>query len=276
MTEIHPTAVISSSASLDESAIIGPYAVINDDVIIGPGTEIGPHVIVGRWTRIGANNRIHTGAVVGTDSQDLKYKGGRTSCNVGDGNIFREYVTINRSSKEDEATVVGNDNIINAYCHIAHDCIVGNRILIENLSTLAGHVLVHDGVRIGSYVGVHQFCRIGTLSAIDSGIKVVKDIPPFVKVSGTPGSVIGLNLDGLDESSIGEPARQSLQCAYGIIYLTQRNVSQAIEQIRENVEVTPEIETVLSFLSASKRGICKNSDPNGDFHLDASQVFPLV
>jgi UDP-N-acetylglucosamine acyltransferase len=266
---IHKTAVVSPKAELGRNVIVGPYAVIHDDVVIGDDTEIGAHVVIDRWTTIGKRNQIFTGAVIGSQSQDRKYKGARTLCTIGDSNVIREYVTINRATVPDHRTQIGNHNAILAYCHVAHDCLLGNHITISNVTTLAGHVRVDDRAGLGGYVGIHQFCHIGTLAYVGGWSKVVKDVPPYMRTSGAPLRVYGLNSVGLDRAEIDAPARRALRKAYNLLYRSNNNVSQAIELIRTEVETSEPIEQLLSFLAGSGRGICKNTDGPADEESDS-------
>lgn len=268
-SSIHQTAVVSPKARLGKLVEIGPYAVIHDDVEIGDGTVIGAHVVIDRWTTIGKRNQIFTGAVIGSQSQDLKYKGARTLCVIGDSNVIREYVTINRATIPDARTQIGNHNAILAYCHVAHDCTLGNHITISNVTTLAGHVRVDDRAGLGGYVGVHQFCHIGTLAYVGGWSKVVKDVPPYMRTSGAPLRVYGLNSVGLDRGEVAAANRRALRKAYNLLYRSNNNVSQAIELIRTEIEPCEEIELLLEFLAGSGRGICKNTDGTGDDEPDS-------
>ncbi|MBI4865311.1 MAG: acyl-ACP--UDP-N-acetylglucosamine O-acyltransferase [Candidatus Wallbacteria bacterium] len=258
---IHPTAVVSAKAELGEDVSIGPYSVIAEDVVIGDATEIGPHVVVDRYTTLGKRNKIHSGAVIGGTSQDLKFKGDRSYLVIGDDNIIREYVTINRATVPEAVTRLGNGNAILAYCHIAHDCILGSHITISNVSTLAGHCEVEDNAGLGGYVGVHQFVKIGSMAFVGGWSKVVKDVPPYVKVEGSPLKVYGLNSVGLERRGVTAESRRALRKAYNFLFRSELNVSQAVEVIRKEVEPTAEVLHLLDFLSRATRGICKNADP---------------
>jgi len=260
VTVIHPTAVVSPRAELGKDVSVGPYAVIGDNVIIGDGTMVGPHVVVDGWTNVGKHNQIFTGAVIGSQSQDLKYKGARTFCNIGDHNTIREYVTINRATIPEATTSLGNYNAILAYCHVAHDCVLGNHITVSNVTTLAGHVRVDDRAGLGGYVGVHQFSQIGTLAYIGGWSKVVQDVPPFIRVSGAPLKVYGLNVVGLERAEVNSASRHALRQAYTLLYRSNHNVSQAVDLIRSGVLPCPEIEALLEFLARSTRGICRRFD----------------
>lgn len=256
--QIHETAVVSPKARIGRDVVVGPYSVVADDVEIGDGTVIGAHVLIDRWTTIGRENKIFTGAVIGSESQDLKYSGEQSFVRIGDRNIIREYVTINRATVPGATTVIGNDNAILSYCHVAHDCILGNNIIISNVTTLAGHVEVQDRAGLGGYVGIHQFVKIGKLAYVGGWSKVVKDVPPFVRVSGTPLKVYGLNSVGLERNDVTAESRAALKKAYHLLYRAGLNVTQAVEQITRDIEPTPEVRHLLSFLEAADRGICKN------------------
>jgi UDP-N-acetylglucosamine acyltransferase len=256
--QIHETAVVSPEAQLGKNVVVGPYSVINEEVVIGDDTVIGAHVLIDKWTTIGQRNKIFTGAVIGTESQDLKYAGEKSFVRLGDDNIIREYVTINRATVAGGTTIIGNANTILAYCHIAHDCVLGNNIIISNVTTLAGHVEVEDRAGLGGYVGVHQFVKIGSLAYVGGWSKVVKDVPPFVRVSGTPLKVYGLNSVGLERNDVSPESRKALKKAYQLLYRSGLNVSQAIDRITEELEHTREIGQLLEFLAQADRGICKN------------------
>lgn len=258
---IHRTAVVSPKAHLGKNVIVGPYAVIHEDVTIGDDTEIGAHVVIDKWTTLGRRNKVFPGAVLGTQSQDLKYKGAKTYLTIGDHNVIREYVTINRATVPDGRTVVGHHNALLAYCHVAHDCVIGNHVTISNVTTLAGHVRVDDRAGLGGYVGVHQFCRIGTMAYVGGWSKIVKDVPPFIRASGAPLRVYGLNTVGLERNEVPAAARRALRKAYGFLYRQNLNVTQAIEAIRRELDQGAEIEHLLAFLLDSQRGIVKNTDP---------------
>lgn len=258
MVDIHPTAVVHPKAQLGTDVKIGPYSVVSEDSVVGDGTEIGAHVVIGRNTRLGKGNRLYTGAVVGTESQDLKYKGETTYLEVGDHNIFREYVTVNRATAPGGKTIIGNHNAILAYCHVAHDCILGNHITISNVTTLAGHCIVGDHAGLGGYVGVHQFVRIGKMAYIGGWSKVVKDVPPFIRVSGSPVRVYGLNSVGLERNEVSVEGRRALRKAYTMLFRSDYNVSQAIDAIQNEVAPLPEVGNLLTFLKESERGITRD------------------
>lgn len=258
MVEIHPTAVVSPKAELGKNVRIGPYSVIHDNVVIGEGTEIGAHVLIDEHTKIGKENRIFTGAVVGSESQDRKFTGEVSYVEIGDGNTLREYVTINRATEPGGTTKIGDHNHILAYCHVAHDCILGSHITISNVTTLAGHVEVEDYAGLGGYVGVHQFVKIGRLSYIGGWSKVVKDVPPFVRVSGSPLRVYGLNSVGLERRGISAESRKALRKAYTLLFRSEHNVSQAVEAIQESLAEDAQVQDLVGFVDRSERGITRN------------------
>ncbi len=257
--KIHPTAVVSPGAQLGEDVEIGPYSIVADDVVIGDGTVLGPRVLVERWTTLGKRNRIFAGAVIGSESQDLKFRGERSYLVIGDDNIFREYVSINRATEPEGQTRIGSNNAILAYCHVAHDCILGSHITISNVTTLAGHCEIDDYAGLGGYVGVHQFVKIGTMAFVGGWSKVVKDVPPYMKVEGSPLRVYGLNSVGLERRSVPPESRRTLRKVYNYLYRSEHNVTQAVDRIRQEIELTPEVKTLLEFLGKSTRGITRNN-----------------
>jgi UDP-N-acetylglucosamine acyltransferase len=257
MAEIHPTAQVSKYAELSPAVSVGPYSVIEGNAKIKNGTVVGAHVFIGENTSMGVDNHIFQGAIVGSLSQDLKYAGGQTYLEVGDGNIIREYVTINRGTDDDSWTRIGHDNTLLAYTHIAHDCCVGNHVIMSNLSTLAGHVSVEDAAVIAGYVGIHQFCKIGTMAMVGGMSKVTKDVPPYMKVQGNPARAYGLNSIGLERNGMSKTERRILRQAYNFLYRSGYNVSQAIEEIKSDLELTTTLQSLISFLEKSERGIVK-------------------
>jgi len=257
MSNIHPTAQIAEGVELGKDVIVGPFTTIEKNVYIGDGSVIHSHVLIGENTRMGKNNQVFQGAIVGSLTQDLKYDGGTTWLEIGDENIIREYVTINRGTSDGGKTIIGNGNTFLAYTHIAHDCIVGNRVIMSNLSTLAGHVEVQDGAVISGYVGVHQFCKIGSMAMIGGMSKVTKDVPPFMKVQGNPAKVFGLNSVGLERNGVTREDRRVLRQAYELLYRSGYNVSQAVEEIKCDLEPIESLKRLLEFLELSERGIVK-------------------
>ncbi len=257
MSEIHPTAVISPGARIGENVQIGPYCVIGPEVSIGDGACLRPHVVVDGQTVIGAGCNIFSFACIGSQTQDLKFRGGRSTVEIGDRTTLREYVTVNSGTNEGEQTVVGMDCHIMAYSHVAHACRVGNGVIMANGATLAGDVRVEDQAVIGGLCGVHQFCRIGRMCMVGGCTKVVKDLPPYMMVDGNPAEVRGLNLIGLERRGVSEPERNILKQAYRLLYRKDLSVQQALAEIRSTLEPCAALEYLTAFIEASERGILK-------------------
>lgn len=252
---IHPTAIIDPKAEIDGGTTIGPYCVIEANVRIGRNCELAPHVHVASGARIGAGCRIFTGAVVGTVPQDLKFEGEETTLEIGERTIIREFATLNRGTKDHWKTIIGNDCLLMAYSHVAHDCIVGDHCILANAVNLAGHVVVEDWVSIGGMVPVHQFVSIGQHSFVGGGYRVVKDVPPYILAMGEPLTFGGLNSVGLSRRGFSEAVLTLLKRVYKLLYKSKLNVSQAVQRIRNEFELTSEVENVLSFIEKSERGI---------------------
>lgn len=254
---IHPTAVIYPGAKIDEGVEIGPYAVIGSEVTINKGTKIGPHVVVEGWTTIGENCQIYTGAVIGSPTQDLKNEGKRSYVEIGDGNIIREYVTINRATHAEGVTRIGHRNFLMINTHIAHDCILGDGIILGNLATLAGHVVVEDRAIIEGLTGIHQFIRIGRHAFVGGYSKVVKDIAPYLKVAGQPTKVYGINTLGLERSGFSPENINNIEKVYRILFRSKLNVTQGLKRLAEGGDITPEVRPMIDFIKNSARGICR-------------------
>jgi UDP-N-acetylglucosamine acyltransferase len=256
-TMIHPTALISSEADLGAGVSVGPFSIIETNAVIGDGTVIGARVTIEGHTIIGKQNQIFTGAVIGSVTQDKKYKGGVTYLKIGDRNKIREYVTINPGTDAGTETVIGNDNLIMAYAHVAHNCVIGNHTIIANAGTLAGHVIVEDRAVIGGLGGVHQFVRIGYLSIMGGSSKAVKDIPPYVMVDGHPAKAFGLNTVGLERAEIPTEDRLLLKRAFKVIFRSKLSTKNAIQVLKTDFPPSEPIIRLIKFLEASERGICK-------------------
>lgn len=250
---IHPTAQIHPEAQLDPSVQVGPFAVIGPHVVIGAGTRISAHVVIDGWTRMGADNEIHAGAVIGTAPQDLRYRGEESYVHIGDRNVIREYVTINRAYNHMGATVLGNDNLLMAYTHVAHNCILGNGIIMTNYSGLAGHVEMEDFVVLGGMAGVHQFVRVGTMAMVGGAAKVIKDIPPYSIVDGQPARIYEINSIGLKRRGIKPNVRAALRQAFRLLTRSGLNMTDALDAIRQQVPPHPEIDHLIAFMGQKSR-----------------------
>lgn len=253
---IHPTAIVSNSAQLGKNVSIGAYSIIEDDVIIGDSTAIRSHCVIGAGTIIGKNNRIYASVVIGTEPQDLKHNGERTGVVIGDNNLFREFVTINSSTNPKKPTTVGNNNALLAYCHIAHDNVFGNNIVMSNVVQLGGHVVVEDNVVFGGCSAVHQFCRVGKFSMIGANAVLTKDATPFSTISHLP-SYNGINKIGLTRNGFDEATRREItefyNMALGKEYNTTDGIAKYLEEHKGNI--LPEVQYAIDFITISKRGI---------------------
>ncbi|MEO1067879.1 MAG: acyl-ACP--UDP-N-acetylglucosamine O-acyltransferase [Cyanobacteria bacterium J06638_6] len=232
---IHPTAAIHAGAKLHPTVKVGPYAVIGEQVTIGPGTDIGAHVVIDGQTTIGAQNRIFPGACIGLESQDLKYDGSMSRVEIGDHNLIREYVTINRATDAGGVTLVGSHNLLMAYSHVAHNCVVEDNVIIANSVALAGHVYVESGARISGMVGVHQFVHIGRLVMIGGLSRIDRDVPPFTLVNGNPAEVRGLNQIGLQRAGLTTDPQvyRELKQAYRLVYRSGESFSDAVAKLSQ-------------------------------------------
>lgn len=256
MTHIHPTAIIHPQAQIDPTAEAGPHSVVEQDVVIGPRTVVGPHCLIARGTRLGADNRIHFGAVIGHEPQDLAYDGGPTMTVIGDRNTIREYVTIHRGTNPGSSTVIGSDNFFMANAHIAHNCRVGDKTVFANLATLGGHCVVEDQVFLSAMTVCHQFTRVGRLAIMGGLSGINKDVPPFMVCTHRPGVIRGVNLVGLRRAGLKPEARQAIVRAYKTLYRSGLNVQQALERLAAEAP-TAEVRELIAFVRAAKRGICE-------------------
>jgi UDP-N-acetylglucosamine acyltransferase len=255
-TLIHPTAVIHPAAEVHPTAQIGAYAVIGPRVKIGPETTVGAHVVIDGWTEIGARNHIFPGAAIGLEPQDLKYDGSISLVRIGDDNRIREYVTVNRATRADEATLIGNGNLLMAYVHVAHNCVLEDNIVIANSVALAGHVHIESRAVIGGVLGVHQFVHIGRLAMVGGMSRIDRDVPPYMLVEGNPSRVRSLNQVGLKRAGLvdGDGGRtfQSLKKAYRLLYRSGLTLNEALERL----DLLPESEPLVNlrrFLVASQQ-----------------------
>ena len=255
---IHQTAIINSSAELASDVSVGPYSVIGPDVQIGAGTVIGSHVVVKGPTRIGRNNRIFQFASVGEDTQDMKYRGEPTRLEIGDRNIIREFCTLHRGTVQDKAlTRIGDDNLLMAYTHVAHDCVVGSHVIMANAASIAGHVLVEDYAILGGFSLVHQFCKIGKHSFSAMGSIISRDIPPYVLVGGQPTKPHGINAVGLERKGFSQDTIRQIKKAYKIVFKSGLKLEDAIAALEEMAEETAEIHCLANFLKQTQRSILR-------------------
>jgi UDP-N-acetylglucosamine acyltransferase len=255
---IHPQAIIDPSAKLGRDVHVGAFSLIGPNVEIGDGTWIGPHVVLNGPTRIGRNNRIYQFASIGEAPQDLKFAGEPTRLEIGDDNVIREYCTLSRGTVGGGGiTRVGNKNFLMAYVHIAHDCQVGSNTIFANCASLAGHVLVEDHARLGGFVGVHQFCRIGAHCMVGISAVVVKDVPPYMMAAGNTAKPYGLNTRGLRRHGMSTETIEALRRAYRIVYKSGLRVDEAVQQLLQMKAQFPEIGHLAEFVQQSDRGIIR-------------------
>ena len=251
---IHPTAIIHLKARLDATAYVGPYAVIDEGVALGPGCVVGPHVHLTGQTHAGAHNRFHAGCVIGDAPQDLRYKDEPTGLRIGDHNIFREHVTVHRSNKPGENTVIGSHGFFMANSHVAHNCTLGDHVIIANGALLAGHVTVQDRAFISGNCLVHQFTRVGTLALMQGGSGISKDLPPFT-VASRVNELCGLNIVGLRRAGFSVEQRLELKQVYHALFRSDRNLREALAEAQQRFSGAA-ARTLLEFVAPAKRGVC--------------------
>ncbi len=258
MSDIHSTAIIDPSAKIAAGVSIGAYSVIGADVEIGANTWIGPHVVISGPTRIGCDNKIFQFASVGEDPQDLKYHGEVTRLEIGDRNTIREFATIHRGTVDDSGvTSIGNDNLLMAYIHVAHDCRIGNHVIMSNNASLAGHVHVGDHVILSGFTLVHQFCSIGEHAFSGMGSAISKDVPPYLMISGNPAAPHGLNKVGLKRRGFSDEQIRNLINVYKILYREGLTLEEASKKIAVMAEQSEEVKRFSDFLSSTKRSIIR-------------------
>lgn len=254
-TQIHPSAIVHDDAELGTGVRVGPWALIGPGVSIGDGTEIGPRVLIERDTTIGEDCTVSNGAVLGTDPQDLKFKGEQTTLEIGDRTVIREFATLNRGTSASGRTVVGSDCLLMAYTHVAHDCEIGNHVILANAVNMAGHVLIEDWVIIGGVTPVHQFVRIGAHAFVGGGSRVSQDVPPYCSAAGNPPKLYGLNKVGLERRGLSDEVRKALKSAYRILFQSELGLSKALDRAEEELQGLPEVRHLVQFIRASERGI---------------------
>lgn len=252
---IHRSALIDPAAQVGEDVSVGPFSILGPNVVIGDHCQIAAHVVIERNTRLGNGVRVGYGSVLGADPQDLKYKGEETWVEIGDATIIREYCTINRGTPATGKTTVGQRCFIMTYVHIAHDCVIGDDVILANSIQMAGHVTVDDRAIISGLVPIHQFVRVGTFAFVGGGSRVNQDVPPFTKAVGNPVHLYGLNSVGLQRAGFSPEVKLALKKAYRLVFNSHLTVSQGIGRARTEIPAVAEVETFLRFIEASQRGV---------------------
>jgi UDP-N-acetylglucosamine acyltransferase len=255
---IHPTAIVHPGARLGAGVSVGPYSIVGEHVEIGEGTTIAAHAVVEGHTRLGRNNRVFQFASLGSAPQDKKYRDEPTRLEIGDDNTFREFSTINTGTVQDGGvTRIGDDNWFMAYSHVAHDCIVGSHTIFANNAHVAGHCLVGDWAILGGFTGVHQFVRIGDHAMTGGGTILFQDVPPYVTAVGNPAKTYGVNSEGLKRRGFSEAAIAEIKRAYRTLYRQGLSLADARAALAEAAAATPELDALVRFIDASKRGLLR-------------------
>ena len=252
---IHPTAIISNQARIGENVRIGAFSIIEDDVEIGDNTEIRSSVVIANGSRIGKDCRIHSGAIIGTEPQDLKFEGESTYIYIGDRTVIREYATVNRGTHETGKSVIGSDCLLMAYSHVAHDCSVGNNVIMANVAQIAGHVTIEDWVIFGAYAKVHQFCKVGCHSFLAADVKAVKDVPPFTLIGRIPAKVEGINRVGLRRRGFSADVIDEIDLFYNTVLFSGLNNRDGIAKYKMKDNIPAEVQMCIDFIENSTRGI---------------------
>jgi UDP-N-acetylglucosamine acyltransferase len=253
-TTIHPTAIVSRRAEMAPGARVGPFAMIGDGCVIAEGCVIASHAVLERNVHLAKNVKVGVGSVIGGDPQDLKFKGEETTVEIGEGSVIREYATINRGTAESMKTTVGRGCFIMSYVHLAHDCHIGDGVIISNGSQLAGHVTIDEKAIISGLVGFHQFTQVGRFSFVGGMSRVAKDVPPYVKAVGNPIKLYGLNTVGLERNGFPEDVVRELKRAYRLFFKSELNVSQARQRAETELQQIPDVVEFLRFFERSERG----------------------
>jgi UDP-N-acetylglucosamine acyltransferase len=254
---IHPTAVIHRDAQVGDDCEVGPYCVIGSKVRLGAGCQLHSHVVLDGNTTIGERCEFFPFSCIGKKTQDLKYKGGNPRLEIGNRNVFREHVTVHPSTNDGEATVIGSNNLFLISAHVAHDCIVGNHVIMSGFAGLAGHILVEDYAILSGYAAIHQFCRIGKMSIVAGCARVVQDVPPFMIADGHPAETRGVNKVGLERNGVSEEAQRALREAFKILFKSGLTVPKALDKIRTELPPSQELEHLIDFCRKSERGIAR-------------------
>ena len=258
MSNVHPTAIVDSRAELDSSVEVGPYCVLGAGVKIGKESKIHSHAVIQGRTTLGESNEVFPFATIGSIPQDLKYKGEPSELLIGNRNTIREYVSLNPGTAGGGmVTRVGDRNLLMMYCHIAHDCIIGNHNVIANGATLGGHVVIEDFVIVGGLVGIHQFVKIGTGAILGAGSMVSKDVPPYCNATGDRARLRGLNVEGLKRRGFQKSVIEAIHKAYRIAFQSRLKTDDALKKIRREMAAIPEVERFVSFIANSQRGVCR-------------------
>lgn len=255
-SRIHPTAIVEAGAQLGADVELGAYAYVGGEAVLGDGTKLHHHAAVEGYTTLGRNCEVFPYACIGGKTQDLKFKGGKPGLRIGDGNVFREYVSIHCATNDGEFTHIGSHNVLLATCHVAHDCVLGDHIIMSNGAVLAGHVTVESHVVIGGYGGIHQFCRLGSYAMLSATAKLVHDLPPFFIADGTPAEVRAINKVGLERNGFATDQLDRVKQVYRILYRDGLNRTQALEKLAAHpLAASAEFQRMLTFAKASQRGL---------------------
>jgi UDP-N-acetylglucosamine acyltransferase len=252
---VHPTAIIHSKAQIGTDCEIGPYCIIGENVTLGDNCKLHSHVVINGHSKIGKANEFFPFTAIGMKTQDLKFTGGAPRLEIGDENVFREGVTVHCATNDGDATVIGSKNLVLIHAHVAHDCILGDNIIMSGFAGLAGHVIVNDGAVISGYVAVHQFCRIGKFSMIGGCSKVRQDVPPFMLADGSPTKTVTINKIGLERNGVSEEAQVALRQACKILFRESLTISNALVKIEKELPALPEVQHLVQFIRSSERGI---------------------
>jgi UDP-N-acetylglucosamine acyltransferase len=256
-TDIHPTAIVDPKARLATGVVVGPYSIVDGDVTIGEGTVIGAHCVITGRTTMGKRNRVFTGAIVGSEPQDVKFAGEISYLEIGDDNYIREYATINPGTGEGNKTVIGNGNWFMIQTHVGHNCVVGNYVKLANLATLGGHVHVDDYATIGGLTPIHQFVRIGKYVMIGGGFRAVQDVVPYMMAGDEPLRIYGINQVGLERNGFSKETIEVLKKAHKVIFRSNLTLKEAVQNLSVDFPQTDEIKYLIEFLNTSQRGIVR-------------------
>jgi UDP-N-acetylglucosamine acyltransferase len=255
---IDPRAVVSPQARLGEGVSVGPFTVIGPDVVIGARTRVGPHVVIEGHTRIGADNEIYQFASLGAAPQDKKYQGEPTQLIIGDRNIFREFCTMNRGTAQGHGfTSIGSDGLFMAYTHVAHDCRIGDKVILANCATMGGHVQIGDWVQLGGLSAIHQYCKVGAHAFVAGGAVLTRDLPPYVMIAGNPAEPVAINSEGLKRRGFTSEQIRNLRAAYRILYRSDLKLADAVVRLTDLARDNAEVQPLLDFIAASTRSLVR-------------------